>query len=290
MIHIHSGKIRNRIGTRVLTLCLFLLFITVGICQTETVQTVMAKNITGNSISFSKLARYSTDENVIQPIGTTNPGGQTTVTEPPVMSEEPIPIVTAEPTPVITPTPVVSATPAPVSTKAPKTFSLQLKQKGSKIRLKWKKISGAVSYQVYRAESGKKFKKFRGTKKKKILFKYSVGKKYRFKVMAFDKKHHCIGISKVSYYYIPKQPTQVHVVYQNQKTAKLTWKSVPRADYYLIYQKSGKNSAKLIRQTKKCEYINRNLTSGYTYQFQIQAVFRDGKQKFVGKAAKKSYD
>lgn len=216
--------------------------------------------------------------------------------EPTPISPTDIPTASAEPEPSIPP--VVSAEPAstdlpprtPSGIQSLKSFSLQLKQKNNKIRLSWKKVSGAASYQVHRKEAGNKWKKYKQTKKKKVWIKYSSGKKYTLKVLAYNKKKQCIGETREYPFYIPKQPTQVHIVYQNQNTAKLSWKSVPRAVSYLIYRKSGNGSFKLIQQTKKCEYINRNLSSGRSYQFQIQAVYREGKRKYIGKAAKKSYD
>lgn len=279
MIHNEAIKRQNKRRIAVSSLLFFLLLCFYAACQSKSA--LAARNM-------GKL------------------GNQAMVTNAPVMSEKPTPIlptenplVSAEPTPMIpSEPPVVSTEPTPTdmpagtpsSIQSLNIFSLQLKQKKQKIRLSWKKVSGATSYQVYRKESGKKWKKYKQTKKKKVWIKYSSGKKYTLKVLAYNKKKQCIGESREYPFYIPKQPSQLHIVYQNQKTAKLTWKSVPRAVSYLIYQKSGNSSLKLIRQTKKCEYITRNLSSGHTYQFQIQAVYREGKRKFIGKAAKKSYD
>lgn len=292
MLHNDSNKINKASGTRVLILCLFLLLLSGGICLLETEPTALAQTVSGERTSRSMFIESSSYKNMNSSSEATDPGGQPIATEPPFVSAEPVPIASAEPTPVIleTPSPTVSATKAPVRTPAPKIFSVKLKQTGTKVNLSWKKVSGAVSYQVYRGESGKKLKKYKRTKKKKAQVKYTYGRKYRVRIMAYNKKHQCVGISRVYSFYVPKQPARVHAVYQNQKTAKLTWKSVPRADYYLIYRKSGKGSARLIRQTKKCEYTNGNLASGYTYQYQIQAVYRVGKQRFVGKAASLSYD
>lgn len=274
MLHNHAIKWSNKVCTGII--CLFLLLFSYVACQPK-----------------SALA--------VQKIG--NHGEQTIVTEVPAMSAEPspflpteLPDVSADPAPIMPPVASVEPTPTnlPVGTpsgiQSLKIFSLQVKQKKYKIHLSWKKMSGAASYQVYRKEADKKWKKYKKTKKKNVWIKYSSGKQYSLKVLAYNKKKQCIGESREYSFYIPKQPTQFHIVYQNQKTAKLSWKSVPRATSYLIYQKSGKGPARLIRQTKKCEYIHRNLSSNRSYQFQIHAVYRDGKRKFIGKAVKKSYD
>lgn len=292
MLHNESKKKKGLYGIRGLILCLFFLLLLGDICLLDAVPAALAQTVSGKGASHSKSMEISLYEDINSSAEATDPGGQTVTTEPPIVSTEPDPMVSAEPTPVVleTPSPTISATKAPVRTPAPKTFSVKLKQTGTKVNLSWKKVSGAVSYQVYRGGSGKNLKKYKRTKKKKAQVKFAYGRKYRVRIMAYNKKHQCVGISKVYSFYVPKRPTRVHAVYQNQKTAKLTWKNVPRADYYLIYRKSGKGSARLIRQTKKCEYTDRNLASGYTYQYQIQAVYRVGKQRFVGKAASLSYD
>lgn len=281
MLHNKSVKIKNNKGIAMISLFLYLFFglFPIVACQSKNALAAQNIGIRGEQGIATEMPAMSAEPTPVSP------------TEVPVVSAEPtpdispeIPVASAEPTPVGTP----SGTPSAISSL--KSFSLQVKQKNQKIRLSWKKVSDASSYQVYRKVSGKKWKKYKQTKKKKVWVKYSSGKKYTLKVFAYNKKKQCIGESKESSFYIPKQPTRLHIVYQNQKTAKLTWKSVPRAVSYLIYQKSGKGSFKLIRQTKKCEYINRNLSSGHTYQFQIQAVYREGKQKFISKAVKRTYD
>lgn len=276
MLHNNVINLKNKTRTGMIYLFIILLLLLCTVCQPN------------SALAARNMAKI---------------GDQAMDTEVPVVSPEPTPILPTEnpvesavPTPMITPeVPVESVEPVPTDLPAEtlqsmKIFSLQLKQKKHKIHLSWKKMSGAASYQLYRKEAGKKWKKYKWTKKKKIWVKYSSGKQYNLKVLAYNKNKQCIGESREYSFYIPKQPGQLHIVYQNQKTAKLTWKSVPRATSYLIYQKSGNGSARLIRQTKKCEYINRNLSSGHTYQFQVQAVYREGKRKFISKPAKKTYD
>lgn len=205
--------------------------------------------------------------------------------------ETPVPVIETEvPSETEVPQETLSPTSEPVKTSAPKPFSVQLRQHNNKIRLSWKKVSGATSYQIYLKKPGKSFRKYRQTKKKKILLKYTPGKEYKIKVEAYGKKNTYLTTSQIYRFYIPKSTARINIVYQNNRVAKLSWKKVPRADYYLLYQKRGKGSAKLVKQTRKCEYTVRTLSSGNTYQFQVQAVYRQGKQKFIGKAAKRSYD
>ncbi len=279
MIHNDAIKRQNKGRIAVSSLLFFLLFCFYAACQPKSA-------LATRNVEIHEEQDMDTDVPAIpaQPTPVSN-------IDVPMESAEPTPMIPSEP-PVESTEPIPTDLPAgtPSSIQSLKTFSLQLKQKKHKIRLSWKKMSGAATYQVYRKESGKKWKKYKQTKKKKVWIKYSSGKKYTLKVLVYNKKKQCIGESRECSFYIPKQPAQLHIVYQNQKTAKLTWKSVPRAVSYLIYQKSSNGSLRLIRQTKKCEYINRNLSSGRTYQFQIQAVYREGKQKFIGKAAKRSYD
>lgn len=279
MLHNKSIKTKNNMDIAMILLSLFFLSFLITACQSKSTLAAQNTGIRGEQGIATEMPAMSAEPTPVLP------------TEVPMVSAEPtpaippeIPDVSAEPTPVETPDSTPSAIPFL------KSFSLQVKQKNQKIRLSWKKVSGASSYQVYRKESGKKWKKYKKTKKKKVWVKYSSGKKYSIKVLAYDKKKQCIGESGESSFYIPKQPTRFHIVYQNKKKAKLSWKSVPQAVSYLIYQKSGKGSFKLIKQTKKCEYINRNLSSGHTYQFQIQAVYREGKHKFISKAVKRIYD
>lgn len=210
----------------------------------------------------------------------------------PELSPEPTPDITEEPVPTASMEPIPSSQPTkkPAHTATPKPFRLQLKQNNTRIRLRWKKVSGAVSYRVYRGQAGKSFKPYQRTKKKTIQVKYASGKSYKLKVVAYNKQRKAIRTSLVYHFYIPKQPSRFHIVYQNPNSAQMTWNRVPRADYYLVYQKTGKGSEKLIRQTKRCEFTNHRVSSGNTYQFRVRAVFRAGKQRFIGKPAKQSYD
>ncbi len=296
MLHNYFIKAGNRGSIKAAIQCLFFLCLAGMVSQSVGAQTVFTGTISMSRKFQGKQAGYPADEKEGPAVVTPGPGDLPVITEPPAMSAEPVPTEPA----LTEPTPEVSAEPPQATdgnsgkeldgTSVPRTFPLRLKQNGKKIQLTWKRVSGAVSYQVDQKKNNNKYKKYKSTRKKKVRFRYSYGKKYKIRVMAYDNRKHCIGISREYAFYVPKQPTRIHIVYQNSKTAKISWKKVPEADYYLIYRRSGKGSAKLIRQTKKCEFTNRNLSSDHTYQYQIQAVYRAGKQKFTGKAGKQSYD
>ena len=76
----------------------------------------------------------------------------------------------------------------PIVTKPAKVNLKSAKKKGTKVTLKWKKVTGAVGYVVYMKTNSGKYKLVKTIKKAKTVkcvLKLKKGKKYSFKVRAY---------------------------------------------------------------------------------------------------------
>ncbi len=202
------------------------------------------------------------------------------------------PAHTVDPGTCATPKPVattgVSATPKP--TAAPKPVKLRIKQQKGKMKVTWKKVSGAVTYQIYVKKAGQRFKKVKTTKKKTAWIKYAPGKKYQIKVLAYAKKNKKISASESYQFFVPKKTKRINILYQSAKEAELSWNKVAGADYYLVYRKSGKGSYRQMKKTKRCSFKDRKLTSGVQYKYKIQAMHKEKQILCAGQTTVRSYD
>lgn len=208
------------------------------------------------------------------------PSGTPLSTEVPDRSEEPE----------ATLSPTEEPTMSPKPTAAPKALKVTLKQSGKKMKLSWKKYSGALKYQVEVKRAGKSFKKYKKTKKKIFLLKYSAGKTYYVRVNAYGQHNKKLVTSAVYSFYIPKGTSQISAFYTSSNMVELSWNPVKKADYYLIYRKRGSGPYRRMKQTRKCAYTDRGVSGGNIYRYQIKAVYKQGKMLLSGKSTTRTYD
>lgn len=186
--------------------------------------------------------------------------------------------------------PTEEPTMSPEPTATPKALHVTLKQSGNKMKLSWKKYSGALQYQVEAKQEGKSFRKYAKTKKKQFTLKYAAGKTYYVRVSAYGTTGEKLVTSTVYSFYIPKGTSHINAFYTSSNIAELSWDKVKKADYYLIYRKQGRGSYRRIKQTKKCKYTDCGVSAGKVYRYQIKAVYKQGKMHLLGKAATRTYD
>lgn len=190
------------------------------------------------------------------------------------------------------PIPVIEATasPSPLPSVTPKPWNVTMKQTGKKMKLSWKRVSGAVKYQVEVRQTGGSWKKYKKTKKKSFMLKCSAGKTYKIRVRAYGKNNKTLSISKEQSCFIPKRTSRIHAFYGSSSKAELSWNPVKKASYYLVYRKKGKGSYRKIKRTGKCEYTDRALSGGSVYRYQVKAVYRKDRLITMGRAAVRVYD
>ena len=147
-------------------------------------------------------------------------------------------------------------------------FPLKIKQQGSKVIVKWKKIK-AVKYSFI-LHSGKKI--VRSMKRCRISFKAKPGIKYSLFVRVYGSKGIPLGHSKKYSLIVPKRVSGFKVRFLSKVNAELSWK--PCADKYLVYRKvCGSNGTfRLLKQLKKTSFVDDTVRFNKKYRYKIIAV------------------
>ncbi len=137
-----------------------------------------------------------------------------------------------------------------------------------KIKVSWKKKSGAKGYVIYAKAGNGKYKKIKtvGKVTSKTVTVTS-GASYKFKVKPYKnvKKK---GKTVKKYYKAYKAKGK-----NGKKTVKVTYKNISGYEGYVVYVKVGKGSYKKVKTTKKggtITYTNKNAKVGKSYTFKLQ--------------------
>ncbi len=145
----------------------------------------------------------------------------------------------------------------------------------SSVKLNWKKVDGAESYQIYKYDSKtKKYKLAVTTDKTEATIKSSADTSFNVKVRAMVK----IG----SDYYKGDFSNTVTLITSplkpvvkgspDKSQAKLTWNKVSGADGYVIYQYVDGKYERIDKvSADTLSYTKRGLTSGKSYSFKVKA-------------------
>ncbi|MBU5429177.1 Ig-like domain-containing protein [Kineothrix sp. MSJ-39] len=159
---------------------------------------------------------------------------------------------------------------------------------GKKLKLSWKKVSGASGYAIYRL-SGGSYKRIKTVKAstRQVTLALADGKQaYSYRVCAYrtiDGKKYYGGKSGVKTAVSAVSSLQAKAV--RGKGIKLTWKSLKTVDGYVIYRKTGKNGSykkiKTAAGKKNSSYTDKKAQKGKTYYYRIRAYrLLDGKKVF----------
>ncbi|MFR5877019.1 MAG: glycoside hydrolase [Eubacterium sp.] len=176
---------------------------------------------------------------------------------------------------------LVSAIPitAYSATKAPaKPKSVSAASTVSSVTVKWKKVSGATGYAIYKYNtSTKKYSKVASTKKVSYkVSKLKAGTTYVYAVKAYKtvkKKNYYSGYSsKVTVSTLPSKPTGLKKTAASANSISVSWSKVSGATGYAIYSynTSSKKYSK-IASTKNLSYKVGNLKAGTTYVYAVRA-------------------
>ncbi len=151
-------------------------------------------------------------------------------------------------------------------------------EKTDRVKLQWKKVSGADGYQVLRYNTSKKkfVKAANVTKTSYIDKKRTAGKPYRYKVKAYKKvngKTYYGPLSKeVKIIVKPKAPTGVSAVRLTDTSVQICFNPVKNASSYRIYEyneSTGKQVASFKVTAKKLYQYNKK-TKKWKYLSKVQ--------------------
>ena len=145
-----------------------------------------------------------------------------------------------------------------------------------KNKLTWKKISGAVSYKVYRAtKKDGPYKLMKTTTDTSYVNTSAVaGKTYYYRVKAVASNTAAnSAYSRVKCLTCDLPRPVVKTGFNSAGKPKLTWKEVPGAVKYQVYRAAKKDGPyKLMKTTVDASYVNTSAVKGKTYYYKVRAI------------------
>ena len=162
------------------------------------------------------------------------------------------------------------------SLKKPKLSSVKIVNTG--VKFKWKSVSGAASYRVYRKTDGSGWKKLAKTTKTSYTdTTVEEGKTYSYtvccldsagkKVSKYDNKGLTIKFKPIAKYSEPKLKS----VAVKDYGVKFSWKSVSGATQYRVYRKKNGSDWKEVATTSSTNYKDTDVKSGTEYTYTVRA-------------------
>ena len=168
----------------------------------------------------------------------------------------------------------------PTVTKPGKVKGISVKSvKTTSATLKWKKVSGASGYMIYRKNpSTGKSKLVKTVSSKTVSYKATKLKsatKYTYTIYAYKLSGKTkIKGSGTAYTFVTKPGAvkKTKAVSKKTKTCVVSWKKTKRADGYEVYMATSKKGKyKKIGQTKKLTLTKKKLKKGKTCYFKVRA-------------------
>lgn len=106
-----------------------------------------------------------------------------------------------------------------------------------------------------------------------------LGRKYYYKIVAESsidgKTESNIASAKTTL----STPQILKGYAKTNRSVKLSWQSVPKAQQYIIYRKSGKKWVRVKTVKKSTSYTDKNLKAGKTYYYKVRAYAKSGSLK-----------
>lgn len=153
------------------------------------------------------------------------------------------------------------------------------------ITLKWDKVKGAESYQVYRYNtSSKSWTKIKTTSKTSYkVASLSTATVYQFKVRAKKGSQTGKYSSVLTVATDPDKVKDLKIKSVTSNSLTLSWSSVKRADGYQIYAlNSSTNKWSKIKTTSSKSYKVSSLSSGTYYAYKVRAYLKLDDEKICG--------
>lgn len=153
----------------------------------------------------------------------------------------------------------------------------QTSSSSSSVTLKWSKVGGASSFDVYKYNSKtRKYEKLDSVQTNSYTMKVSAGKTYKIKICAVgtvsSKKYSGEMSDIFTVVAGPKTPEIEAAV--SKKNAVISWEMVPKATHYVIYKiKDGKTVKLATEEADSTDYFytDKSLEKG-SYDYKIRAV------------------
>ena len=153
--------------------------------------------------------------------------------------------------------------------------SVSIYRTNGKPQLKWKAVSGATKYWIYRSTDGKNFKYFDSTTKTSYTNSGAAsGTKYYYRVKAVavvNGRNVASANSSTKSLLTSLAKPSVSITTSNGKP-KLSWKAVTRADKYYIYRSTDGKTFSYWDSTTKTTYINSGAKKNTKYYYKVKAV------------------
>lgn len=175
--------------------------------------------------------------------------------------------------------------PAAVALAAPSNVKA-VQSAAAAVKVSWTAVSGATSYDVYRAASaGKNFTKIGSSTKNSYNDKKAkAGKTYYYKVVAVSSANADSQMSTAAKVTLLKAPKVT--VKASKKQIKVSWKKISSAKGYKVYVSTKKNSGYKLKATVKGKArttkVIKKLKSKKTYYVKVAAYIGSGKNVVVG--------
>lgn len=175
------------------------------------------------------------------------------------------------------------------------TVDAQNVAKTGKVKLTWKKISGAEKYAVYRSTKKDSGYTLRFTTKNTSYTNTNAvpGKKYYYKVKAIDidnRKADSAFNKPVLRSCDLARPVISKIELNSNAKPKVTWKKISGADQYEVFRKVKDGSYKSIGTTSKSYYTDKTAKGGKIYYYKVRALDADNSGATSAKSySKKTY-
>lgn len=166
-----------------------------------------------------------------------------------------------------------------------KTPTVSIKNITSGVRVSWKKVSGATSYEVYRkAGSAKSWKKIKTTKSTAYTdksVKSGTTYKYCIRAIGSSAKSAYGGSSyeKIRFLAAP----ELEKIKSTKSGVTIYWDDVKGASKYHIYRKTGSGDFKLLKTVSgksTVKYLDKSAKKGKTYSYRVYAGYSSYKSSY----------
>ena len=176
-----------------------------------------------------------------------------------------------------------------------KKITVKVTQKNSSsLTVKWTKVSGAESYEIYRADSKNgTYNKIKTINNAKTVSytnqKLKCGKTYYYIVKSYKKVNGtktCIGKSSAKGAKVVPEKITVSSIKSGNNKVTLKWKKLSGINGYEVYRATSKNGKytkiATVNKASKVTYTDKKLTSGKKYYYKIRAYKKVSGKKVYG--------
>ncbi len=176
-------------------------------------------------------------------------------------------------------------------TRAPQAPQIAASSKGYRsIKISWNIKTNAKGYEIFNITANKKIYVSGGTKTYYVQEGLKTGKKYTYKVRAYNLKENGSKVfgdysSSKAAVPVPAKPSSIKL-YKKSRAVKVKWSAVKGASGYQVYMATKKNgkykNVKNIKSAKTKVYTKTKLKKGKKYYFKVRAYRTVGKSKIKG--------